>query len=99
MLETSKIKKEIERLRVNNDITDYAECSILAEINTLENQSTQKWTKYLWENPISHPPSYGSYFVQRKDGKVHWEVWNGAGWAYNENSIVWWCKIIPPKNN
>ena len=99
MLETSKIKKEIKRLRINKDITDYAECSILAEIHTLENQSTQKWTKYSWSNPISHPPSYGSYFVQRKDGKIHWEVWNGAGWAYNENSIVWWAKIIPPKNN
>lgn len=97
MLDTSKIKKEIERLRHNMYISDYAECSLLAEVKSLENQSTHSWIKYSWENPISHPPAYGSYFVQRKDGKLHWEIWNGAGWAYNEKVIVHWAKIIPPK--
>ena len=88
MLDTSKIKKEIERLRHNNDISDYAECSLLAEVKVLENQSTHSWIEYSWENPISHPPAYGNYFVQRKDGTVHWEIWNGVGWAYNEKVIV-----------
>ena len=97
MLDTSKIKKEIERLCHNKDISDYAECSLLAEVKSLENQSTHSWIKYSWENPISHPPAYGNYFVQRKDSKVHWEIWNGAGWAYNEKVIVHWAKIIPPK--
>jgi hypothetical protein len=97
MLDTSKLKKEIERLRDNKDISDYAECFLLAEVKLLENQSTHSWIKYSWENPISHPPAYGNYFVQRKDGKVHWEIWNGAGWAYNEKVIVYWAKIIPPK--
>lgn len=31
---------------------------------------------------------YGKYLVIRKDGKVHFEVYNGTGWAYNENSIT-----------
>jgi len=97
MLDTSKIKKEILRLRHNRDISDYAETSLLAEVKILENQSLQSWIKYSWDNPISHPSKYGKYFVQRKDGKVHWETWNGAVWAYNESSIDYWAKISPPK--
>jgi len=99
MLDTSKIKKEIERLLHNNDITEYAECSLSEEIKTLENQSTHSWTLYRWDNPFSHPPAYGSYFVQRKDGKIHWEIWNGAGWAYNEKVITHWAKINPPEKH
>ena len=98
MLDTTKIKKEITRLFHNRDISEYAEFSLLAEVKILENQSTHSWVKYDWNNPISHPPAYGSYLIERKDRKIHWETWNGAGWAYNENSIVWWAKIIPPKN-
>jgi hypothetical protein len=96
MLETSKIKKEISRLLLHKDITDYAECSLLAEIKILESQSTHSWIKYNFGNPFSHPPEYGSYFVCRKDGKVHWEIWNGAGWAYNEKTITHWTKITNP---
>lgn len=95
-MEFSKIKREIERLRHNGDISEYAKSSLLAEVKTLENQSTHIWVKYSWENPLSHPPAYGSYFVHRKDGKVHWEVWNGAGWAYNEKVITDWAKITIP---
>jgi hypothetical protein len=98
MLDTSKIKKEILRLRHNRDISDYAETSLLAEVKGLENQSTHSWVKYSWENPVSHPPAYGSYFVHRKDGKIHWETWNGAGWAYNEKVITYWAKITMPKS-
>jgi hypothetical protein len=97
MIDTLKIKKEIERLRHNGDISEYAEFSLVAEVKTLENQSTHNWIAYNWDNPISHPPTYGSYFVCRKDGKVHWETWNGAGWAYNESSIRYWTRITPPK--
>lgn len=31
---------------------------------------------------------YGRYLVIRKDGKRHFEIFNGTGWAYNNNSIV-----------
>jgi hypothetical protein len=97
MIDTSKIKKEIERLRQNRDISDYAEFSLTAEVQLLENQSTHGWKSYCFNNPISHPPSYGNYFVCRKDGKLHWETWNGIGWANNESSITHWAKITPPK--
>ena len=96
MLETKKIKQEILRLRSNNDISVYAECSLLAEVKSLESQSTHIWIKYSWDNPLSHPPVYGNYFVHRKDGKIHWEIWNGAGWAYNEKVITDWAKITKP---
>lgn len=97
MLDTSKIKTAIAKLREMGEISDYAEFSLSEEVKMLQSQSTHTWTKYDWNNPISHPPAYGKYFVQRKDRKSHWETWNGAGWAYNENSIEWWAKITPPK--
>ncbi len=31
---------------------------------------------------------YGKYLVIRKDGKIHFEVYNGTGWAYNEKVIT-----------
>lgn len=96
MIDTSNIKKEISRLRQHNDISEFAEASLMAEVKLLENQSTHTWIKYSWDEPVSHPPAYGSYFVHRKDGKIHWETWNGAGWAYNENVITFWAKITKP---
>jgi len=30
---------------------------------------------------------YGKYLVIR-DGKIHFEVYNGTGWAYNNNTIT-----------
>jgi hypothetical protein len=31
---------------------------------------------------------YGKYLVVRKDGKKHFEVFNGTGFAYNNDDIV-----------
>jgi hypothetical protein len=31
---------------------------------------------------------YGRYLVVRKDGKKHFETFNGTGWSYNHKSIV-----------
>lgn len=44
----------------------------------------------------SRPPKPDVYFVCRKDGKIHWETWNGSGWAYNHNSIKYFAEIIKP---
>jgi hypothetical protein len=33
---------------------------------------------------------YGKYLIVRKDGKIHFEVYNGTGFAYNDNSIVFY---------
>jgi len=54
------------------------------------------WTKYDFYKKASRPPDYGRYFIMRKDGKVHWEVFNGTSFAYNDNSIIWWAKIELP---
>lgn len=44
------------------------------------------------------PSVVGQYLVCRKDGKVHFENWNGTGFAYNDNSIMWWQEVPkPPK--
>lgn len=55
-----------------------------------------KWVEYDWDNRESHPEKYGKYFVRRKDGKIHWETWNGSGWAYNGNVITHYVVIYPP---
>lgn len=55
------------------------------------------WVKYDWQKPETRPVKYGTYFVHRKDGKTHWETWNGSGWAYNNNVITHWKQVKPPK--
>ena len=54
------------------------------------------WVAYDWHKPETRPKAYGKYFVCRKDGKVHWETWNGSGWAYNGNVITHWKEVKPP---
>jgi len=44
----------------------------------------------------TRPTKYGKYLITRKDGKIHWETWNGSGWAYNHNEIRYWAEIKPP---
>lgn len=56
------------------------------------------WIKYDWNKIETRPEKYGKYFVHRKDGKVHWETWNGSGWAYNGNVITHYREIKPPIN-
>ena len=33
---------------------------------------------------------YGKYLVVRIDGKTHFEVYNGTGWAYNNKVIAYY---------
>jgi ribulose-5-phosphate 4-epimerase/fuculose-1-phosphate aldolase len=54
------------------------------------------WKSYDWNKPETRPTKYGKYFVHRKDGKTHWETWNGSGWAYNGNVITFWMEVLPP---
>lgn len=63
-----------------------------AQCKELEKRiDADRWT------PVSvNPEKYGKYFVHRKDGKIHWETWNGTGWAYNGNVITHWKQITPP---
>jgi hypothetical protein len=57
------------------------------------------WQAFSFFNTSTHPPKYGKYLVYRKDGKTHWETWNGSGWAYNHNEIRYWAIIISPINS
>lgn len=55
------------------------------------------WNAYNSLNPDTLRPSkYGKYLVCRKDGNIHFEVWNGTGWAYNGNSIKYWMEVKLP---
>lgn len=54
------------------------------------------WVEFDFYKPETRPPKYGKYLITRKDGKIHWETWNGSGWAYNHNEIRYWAKINPP---
>lgn len=36
------------------------------------------------------------YFVHRKGDKMHWEMFNGTGFAYNEKTITHFADILPP---
>jgi len=55
------------------------------------------WVAFSFENTDTHPPEPSKYLICRKDGKIHWETWNGSGWAYNHNEIKYWALIILPK--
>ena len=48
------------------------------------------WVAFDWDKIETHPTEYGKYLICRKDGKIHWETWNGNGWAYNHNEIRFW---------
>lgn len=53
-----------------------------------------EWIKF---SDNSKPLIPDKYLVCRKDGKIHWETWNGSGWAYNHNTIKWFAVIYPPE--
>ena len=46
-------------------------------------------TQFNIQKYLKQKLEYGKYLVVRKDGKIHFEVFNGTGWAYNENSITY----------
>lgn len=54
------------------------------------------WVAFDWNKIETRPTEYGKYLICRKDGKIHWETWNGSGWAYNHNEIRFWAVIVPP---
>ncbi len=54
------------------------------------------WVAFDWLKIETRPTEYGKYLICRKDGKIHWETWNGSGWAYNHNEIRFWAVIVPP---
>jgi hypothetical protein len=54
------------------------------------------WVAFDFNKIETRPTKYGKYLICRKDGKIHWETWNGSGWAYNHNEIRYWAAILTP---
>lgn len=51
------------------------------------------WSKY----PKLKPSKPGRYLVYREScDKLHFETWNGTGWAYNDSTITYWTTIVKP---
>lgn len=84
---------EIEQLK--NRIADLEESLNARSIDGAK-PNFSGWVAYDFHKLETRPKAYGKYFVCRKDGKVHWETWNGSGWAYNENAITHWKEVEPP---
>ncbi len=83
--------KEITTLLVKKIVTKEEADKILIDLYQAGN-----WIAYDWNKPETRPKKYDKYFVHRKDGKIHWETWNGSGWAYNGNVITHYQEIKPP---
>lgn len=55
------------------------------------------WIDYSWDNKKSHPPRPGRYLIYRtKCDKLHFEQWNGSGWASSNNDCTHWCVVKLP---
>lgn len=47
-----------------------------------------------------YPDKYGLYWVCRKDGKMHAEIWNNTSFAHNQSVITHWQPLpSPPKQS
>lgn len=56
-----------------------------------------EWIKYDWYFESSHPPKPDRYLIYReKCGKMHFEQWNGSGWASSNGDCTHWCKPGKP---
>jgi hypothetical protein len=53
------------------------------ETKPLKQSAVSCWVAFDWMKIETRPTEYGKYLICRKDGKIHWETWNGSGWAYN----------------
>jgi hypothetical protein len=70
---------------------------LLQEVRkVLQMQDVIRWVAFDCFKIETRPTGYGKYLICRKDGKIHWETWNGSGWAYNHNEIRFWAVITPP---
>lgn len=47
----------------------------------------------IWTPYFKQELTVGKKLVQRKDGKIHLEMYNGTGFAYNNNVIVAYSEI------
>jgi hypothetical protein len=77
------------------DLFDDVEAVLKQRKDVVKFIKENTWVKYDFYDKEKRPPAAGQYLIQRKDGKTHWERWNGTGWAYNGNVIVYWKQVLP----
>jgi len=82
---------------VDNDMGAYRIVQLMEEFAQQSTPTVTEWIAFDFIKLETRPTEYGKYLICRKDGKIHWETWNGSGWAYNGNVIKYWAKIEPPK--
>lgn len=82
---------ELELSGAETDIKYYLE-----QYTALRQTAIARWVAFDWNKIETRPTEYGKYLICRKDGKIHWETWNGSGFAYNNNEIRFWAVIMPP---
>lgn len=90
-----------EKEGINNIVLNFVEhrnwTILISDIESLlMKKKIMTWNPCDYETGEGMPETAGSYFVCRKDGKIHKENYNGTGWAYNSNSIIYWTKIVSP---
>ena len=92
---------EVLRKSESSLLRDVVSNSIIVEMDEdrLEQVSSEviDWVAFDFMQIDTRPKEYGRYLICRKDGKIHWETWNGSGWAYNHNEIRFWAVITSPK--
>lgn len=80
----------------NTEIKNAQETLAKAFNELLGLSNASYWVAFDWNKPETRPTKCGKYLVHRKDGKVHWETWNGSGWAHNGKVITYWMEVKPP---
>ena len=73
---------------------DWYENNVVKKSNDI--QPVINWQACDFMTGEGMPMEYGKYLICRKDGKIHWETYNGSGWSYNGNVIRYWAIITEP---
>ena len=78
-------------------VSPIVETSIQTEVESVEEvRECGFWVPYDREAKDNREKiPCDKYLVQRKDGKIHFEDYNGTGWAYNDKVITHYSKIHP----
>lgn len=78
-----------KHMHLNEENAKELICHLLSFFPALGN--LLQWTLYDFEQKSTRPPKPGRYLVYRlKCRKMHFEHWNGSGWASSNNEELIW---------
>ena len=67
------------------------------EINTCVIPVVINWVAYSFEKEETRPPKPDKYLIYRKGcNKMHFEMWNGNGWASSNGDCTHWAIVDEP---